>query len=90
MLHKIFSIRDEKSKLFGTPFYKVTHGEAERDFKTIVNDEKTKINKYPEDFDLYYMGEYDDNTGKFDALETPQHMTKAVNCLKSGPEIASL
>lgn len=75
---KIYSIRDSKSEVFNTPFYQKSHGEAERNFRTLVNDGKSTINQYPEDFDLYYLGDYDDNTGKIQVLETPQHIIKAV------------
>lgn len=82
---KIYSIRDSKSEVFNTPFYKSTHGEAERDFRSAVTDEKTTLNKYPEDFDLYFLGEYNDNDGKFQSLETPQHVIKAVQCMPKKP-----
>lgn len=78
---KMYSIRDVKTLVFKPPFVKHTHGEAERDFKSLVNDQQSMVNKYPEDFDLYYLGVYDDNSGKFEALDTPQHITKAVNVL---------
>jgi len=78
MVLKAYSIRDQKGEIFHTPFFKHTHGEAERDFKTLVNDGKSGINKYPEDYDLYYIGEYNDNTGRFEPLDTPQHQIKAV------------
>jgi len=78
---KIYSIRDSKSEVYNQPFYKKTHGEAERDFRSLVNDEKSTINKYPEDFDLYYLGDYDDNTGKLQTNDSPQHVIKAVNCI---------
>lgn len=82
----MYSIRDAKSEVFNTPFYKGTHGEAERDFRSAVNDEKTQLNRYPEDFDLYYLGEYDNNTGQSVSLDTPQHVIKAIQCVKgSGP-----
>jgi hypothetical protein len=83
MLLKIYTIRDSKAEVYTTPFYKKTHGEAERDFRSMSNDDKTTINKYPEDFDLYYLGEYNDNTGFIESLETPQHIVKAVNCLQT-------
>lgn len=82
MLHKVYSIRDSKTEVFNVPFYKVTHGEAERDFRTLANDEKSRLAQYPEDFDLYFIGEYDDNTGKMNALDTPQHIVKAVNVIQ--------
>lgn len=82
----MYSIRDGKAEIFNTPFFKLTHGEAERDFRTAVNDDKTTLSRYPEDFDLYYLGEYDDNKGLTKPLESPQHIIKAVNCLKKKPE----
>lgn len=77
MILKIYSIWDQKGEIFNTPFYQRTHGEAERSFKQVVNDEKSNLCRYPEDYDLYYLGEYDDQTGKMMPKETPQHMIKA-------------
>jgi len=79
MVRKVFSIRDAKSELFGTPFFNLTHGEAERNFKTLVNDPKSSVNQYPEDFDLYYLGSYDDVSGKMIPNDSPEHLVKAVN-----------
>lgn len=81
MLHKVYSIRDAKAEYFTPPFYKKTHGEAERDFRTLVKDEKSTVNKYPDDYDLYYLGEYNDETGVIKSLDTPQHILKAVQAL---------
>lgn len=75
---KMYSIRDSKGDVFHPPFYKNTHGEAERDFKRLITDEKSMIYQYPEDFDLYYIGEYDSQKGTIKALETPQHIVKAI------------
>lgn len=80
---KIYAIRDAKAEAFQPPWYKNTHGEAERDFRTAVNDDKSFLNKYPEDYDLYYLGTYDTNEGKFQTLDTPQHMIKAIQCVRS-------
>lgn len=79
MLLKVYSIRDTKAEVYNTPFMKKTHGEAERDFTSLVKDEKSMPNQYPEDFDLYHLGIFDDQTGKFEPLATPQHIIKAVN-----------
>lgn len=78
MLLKVYSIRDAKGEVYNTPFFQKTHGEAERSFKQVSNDEKTFIFQYPEDYDLYYLGQFDDQTGVFEPLATPQHMLKAV------------
>jgi len=81
MILKGYSIRDQKSEVYNTPFFKKTHGEAERDFRTLCNDEKSTVNKFPDDFDLYYVGDYDDNLGVFTPLQTPQHVIKAISCI---------
>ncbi len=39
------------------------------------------VAKYPEDYDLYYIGEYDDQTGKIESLQSPQHVVKATAVL---------
>ena len=83
---KAFSIRDAKAEVFNTPFFQKTHGEAERSFRTGINDQTTSLNKYPEDFDLYYIGEYDDQSGCFIVLDTPQHMVKGVSVLSNTEE----
>lgn len=75
---KAFSIRDQKSEVFNTPFFQKTHGEAERSFRELVTDQKSMVHKYPEDYDLYFIGTYNDQTGLIKPLDTPQHMLKAV------------
>jgi len=79
---KLFSIRDSKGDFYQAPFAQKTHGEAERTFHGLVNDPKTNLFNYPEDYDLYYMGEFNDNTGKLSVLDTPQHLQKAANVKK--------
>ena len=86
MTLKMYSIRDAKSEIFNKPWFAITHGEAERNFTAAVNDEKTSLHNHPEDFDLFYVGMYDDNTGKLTALQTPEHIIKAVQVKKSAPQ----
>lgn len=77
-LVKLYSIRDAKGDQFSPPFPANTHGEAEREFKTNVNNPQSRINPYPEDYDLYYLGEYDTVTGKLDPIDSPQHIIKGI------------
>lgn len=75
---KIYSIRDSKAEIYNAPFFQKTHGEAERSFKTLANDQKSTVCQHPEDFDLWYLGVYNDQTGTIQSLETPQHIAKAI------------
>lgn len=78
MQMQVFSIFDQKAKVFNLPFFKHTAAEAERDFTAVVRDPKSVPGQFPEDFDLYHVGEYDDQTGIIKSLDTPQHIIKAI------------
>lgn len=78
MKRKVYTVRDAKAEVYNTPFYQTTHGEAERTFKALVNNNESMVGKYPDDYDLYYLGEFDDVVGNIISLETPQHIVKAI------------
>lgn len=81
MNYKVFSIRDTKAEVFNPPFFKSTHGEAERDFRSLCNDPKSMPNKYPDDFELYYVGDFDDQTGLMSPTSVVQSVIHAKNCI---------
>lgn len=57
---KIFTIYDVKSETYLQPFYMKTKGEAIRGFYEALNDPQTTFAKYPADFTLFEIGEFDD------------------------------
>lgn len=61
---KMFSIRDIKGEIFNPPFFARSHGDAERSFLQAAKDEKTTISQFPEDYQLFYIGDYDDQSGR--------------------------
>ena len=85
MVLEAFSIRDQKAEAYNTPFFQKTKGEAVRSFMTAVNDKSTNLNKYPEDFDLYQIGQWDDLKGQMVPLDTPKHVGKAIEYLEKQP-----
>lgn len=85
---QMYSIYDSKAEIFHPPYFNKTHGEAERTFGQIVNDEKTQIGQFPEDYDLYHVGEYNDGTGQFTLPDSPKHMLKAIALRK--PKLTSV
>lgn len=80
---RIYAIRDAKAGFYTTLLYKHTHGEAERDFTQIVRDPNSTPHSFPEDYDLYHLGSYDNVEGKFSSLATPQHIMKGVSVKKA-------
>lgn len=74
MRYNVYSIRDRAADVFGQPFFLPTNGVAIRVFSDEVNraDGNNNLNKHPEDFDLYYLGSFDDNDGSFDLCKPQQ------------------
>lgn len=79
MKYKIVTIRDRVSDLFGQPSFVVHIGGHIRQFgdeiKRPHTDERpNSLNQHPEDFDLYLLGTYDDETGRFENEERPKQI----------------
>lgn len=72
----IVSIKDRAADAFGRPAYVATEGVAIRQFMDEINrgDTESQIYQHPDDFDLYYLGTFDDNTGGFDLLASPKQI----------------
>lgn len=67
MIKQQYALLDHKASIFLNPISFTNDGDAIRWFTTVVNnaEEKTNINKYPEDFTLYRLADYDDKTGLY-------------------------
>jgi len=77
MITKIFSMYDSKVEAYNKPFHQTTKGEALRTFIDAVNDERSPMSKHPEDYSLFQIGEFDDQTGKYTSNEKPVHIANA-------------
>lgn len=80
---KVFSIFDEKSLVYTSPFHAVHKGEAIRSFSDLVTDNQTRIAKHPGDYKLYMLGTYDDVAGQYKSLTAPEFIAHAVDFLPS-------
>lgn len=77
----VYTIRDQHIA-YNLPWFARTHGEAERKFQDLTNDKQSYVAKYPEHYDLYWIGEFEDETGVITPLDTPRHIAKAVNLVQ--------
>lgn len=62
-MKKIFVIKDEKSGAHYDPFTMSNTIDAQRAFMQGMKSEKSIISQYPEDFNLYYIGDFDEMDG---------------------------
>lgn len=79
---KIFAILDKKALAYNTPFFFPNKGLALRGFEELANDEKSTVNKYPTDFSIWLIGEFDDKLGIIKSLDKPEFVDEAVNVIK--------
>lgn len=80
MILKIFAIYDDAVKEYTGPIPHKTPAEAERFFKSQVNNPQNgNLHKFPENFTLFEMGDYDTEQGTLRGLTTPHSIVKAVS-----------
>lgn len=74
---KILAPYDKKTGLYDRPFLVRHVNEALREWGIVCKDPKTKYGLNPEDFDLYMVGEFDDETGEVLPAK-PMHLSSGV------------
>lgn len=62
----IVAIRDRAVDAFMRPWYVRSTGEALRVFSDSVNSQDSAMKAHPEDYDLYVLGTFVEETGLFD------------------------
>lgn len=60
---KIYAIQDARAGSFLTPFFSHNDGTAVRQVAAAVVDKDSLFHKFPEDYTLYCVGEWMDDTG---------------------------
>lgn len=71
------TVYDTKAKAYLPPQQYRTTLEAMRSFETTCKNPETQFNKYPEDFTLYEIGSFDDQTGELSLLDSKNHLANA-------------
>lgn len=61
-----YAVYDVKACVYNTPFFMLNHGVALRAFSDWSNDSQTVIARHPEDYSLWFLGEFDDATAHYE------------------------
>jgi len=77
---KIFSVFDAPVGAYLQPFFCRSNGEAIRSFQDACNDGKTQFAQHPNDYTLFYLGEWDDTGGVLDT-STPARVGSAAEMI---------
>lgn len=64
MVRKVYSLFDKKALVYGPPICFGKVGEALRWLCDLMAEPTSTVAKYSDDFQLFELGEYDDNSGE--------------------------
>lgn len=87
MNYKMYSIFDTKSRVYAQPWFSVNDATAIRSFSQVANDPSTQIFHHPEDFILYQIGHFSDDSGVCMATTPPVHLGAASNFKREDTQI---
>jgi hypothetical protein len=81
MKHIVCAVRDSAADTFQRPFFVQTPAVAVRLFGDECKraNEDNPMNNHPEHFELFELGIYDDSSAKFDMLDSPRSLCRAVD-----------
>lgn len=84
MKYKVVAIRDRAIATFSVPQFVTAVGAAVRSFGDEVRrgGDNNPLAAHPEDFDLFSLGEYDDQTGLFES-EVPHQIAVGKDYVKA-------
>ena len=71
MILKAFSVYDSAAKAYMTPWFLHQEAQARRVFGNAINQEDHQFYANPEDYTLFYIGQFDDETGMVESV-TPE------------------
>lgn len=77
MMLKAFSLFDYKADVYSPPFFVSTLGQAVRSVIEAAGDARTTIGRYPQDFALREIGEFNPVTGELVSTPGGMHGTVA-------------
>lgn len=81
-----YTIYDVASGVYMRPFFSQADGQAIRGFKDIATDADHEIGKHPEDYTLFRIGSFNDNTGKMEG-ETLEKLATALELVAQSRQV---
>jgi len=75
---QMFTVYDSKAEAYLSPFFFPSRGQAVRAFGDMSNDQNHSFNKHPEDYTLFCLGTFEDETGTMHLLPTKESLGLAI------------
>lgn len=78
MIHQVFAVYDDKAALYIRPFMFGNKAEGIRAFATSAADKTHPFHIHAEDYTLFAIATYDDQTALYTCENTPVSLGKAI------------
>lgn len=82
MLLPVLSVKDEATELYGSPITVNTTAEGLRAFVNAVNNPQHDMNKNPEDYTLWVVGTYNNETGELAPTTPHRRLMRGTEAMK--------
>lgn len=83
MVKRVYSIRDDRMRTYGNLVFVENDNVATRAFGDLVtSDPKSLMAMHPSDFSIWFVGEFDAETGVFSCETTPYVIARADEFVK--------
>lgn len=81
MKKNLYSVYDLKARTYDNPFPHENHETALRAFHQAAKSTDNFLSQYPEDYMLMFVGEFDNQTGRYINVENPVSLGTAASLL---------
>lgn len=83
MIMNIYATYDKAAQAFVNQFFDKHHGSVIRGFQDALNNKETDVGRHPTDFELYYLGSLDTDSGEVGSdPECPLKLLSGLDCSK--------
>lgn len=84
MKTEMYVIFDKKAKLYNKPFHQFNRDVAIRTVTDLANDTSTDFSRNPEDYSLFFLGTFDEQTAVIALCESPEHVVNFHELISHG------
>lgn len=82
---KVFTVYDSKTEAYLQPFCAITKAAAIRAITDSVNNPKSEFHRWPADYTLFEIGEYDDAKAQYEMLKAQVNLGCLVEFVNANP-----
>jgi len=86
MILRMYSVYDIKSKIYHPPQYCHNTGHATRMFTSQFQKAGSVMHDFPNDFQIFEVGSYDDQTAELEGLKNPTLVCSVADLITPAPE----